>query len=167
MGTKLNYVGHSCFCINNDGTLILIDPFLTHNPKAKVTFDLKKVKYIFVTHAHSDHLGDAIEISKRTGAPIVAVFELANYCRTKGANTIGAGIGGSVERFAIKEYEKMKKILFGFLATMLTLSVVALTTVAAPSHGHGGGGCHGGSHSSISYHIKSKKPYKGYIWKLM
>lgn len=97
MGTKLNYVGHSCFCINNDGTLILIDPFLTHNPKAKVTFDLKKVKYIFVTHAHSDHLGDAIEISKRTGAPIVAVFELANYCRTKGANTIGAGIGGSVE----------------------------------------------------------------------
>ena len=52
---------------------------------------------IFVTHAHGDHLGSAIEISKKTGAPITAIFELANYCAKKGARTYDVGMGSWTE----------------------------------------------------------------------
>ena len=97
MSVKLNYVGHSCFGINADGDYILIDPFISGNPRAKVTFDLNKVKYIFVTHGHSDHLGDAINISKSTGAVIVCIFELANYCMQRGAKAMGVGVGANLK----------------------------------------------------------------------
>jgi len=97
MSIKLNYVGHSCFGINLGEEYILIDPFISGNPSAKVTFDLNKVRYIFVTHGHSDHLGDAISISKSTGAVIVCVFELANYCMQRGAKAMGVGVGANVK----------------------------------------------------------------------
>ena len=57
----------------------------------------EKITHIFVTHAHSDHLGDGILISKNTGAKLVAVFELADYCAQRGANAIGVGLGGRVD----------------------------------------------------------------------
>jgi L-ascorbate metabolism protein UlaG (beta-lactamase superfamily) len=50
---------------------------------------------ILVTHGHDDHLGDAIEIAKRSGATIVSVFELASYCSRQGAKVHGMHIGGS------------------------------------------------------------------------
>ena len=97
MAIELYYIGHSAFFIKKDETGILIDPFIKHNPLAKVTFPMESVKYIFVTHGHSDHLGDAIEISKTTNAPIFAVHELANYCISKGAKAVGAGLGGNLK----------------------------------------------------------------------
>jgi len=97
MSIELNYVGHSCFGVISGNETVLIDPFISQNPKAKVNFDLKKVKYIFVTHGHADHLGDAIAISQRTGAKIFAIFELANYCTKKGANAMGVGLGGEIK----------------------------------------------------------------------
>ena len=90
MGIK--YLGHSCFEIETKGKKILIDPFLGANPD----YQPEGIYDIFVTHAHSDHLGKAIEISKETGAPITAVFELANYCAQKGAKVNGINLGGWV-----------------------------------------------------------------------
>lgn len=91
---KLTYLGHSAFFIEKDWDGILIDPFITGNPLANFDFKKKRITHIIVTHAHLDHLGDAIAISKHTGATIIAVFELANYCIEKGAKAIGVNIGG-------------------------------------------------------------------------
>lgn len=94
---KLTYIGHSAFCIDKDMDSILIDPFISGNPFANFDYKKKRISYIFVTHAHLDHLGDAIAISKHTGAPIIAVFELANYCMEKGAKAIGINNGAFLQ----------------------------------------------------------------------
>lgn len=94
---KLTYIGHSAFFIEKDLDGILIDPFITGNPAANFDYTKKRITHIVVTHAHLDHLGDAIAISKHTGAPILACFELANYCMEKGAKAIGVNIGGKLK----------------------------------------------------------------------
>ncbi len=85
----IHYLGHSAFEIITNGKKILIDPFLAFMPDYKP----ENIYNIFVTHGHGDHLGSAIDISSKTGAPITAVFELANYCAKKGAKTIDMGLG--------------------------------------------------------------------------
>ncbi|MCE1248359.1 MAG: metal-dependent hydrolase [Firmicutes bacterium] len=92
----IRFLGHSCFMISNDKERILIDPFLTGNPLAAVKSDELKPTLILVTHGHGDHIGDAVEISVRTGAPILGVFELVNYCMAKGAKGISAHMGGKI-----------------------------------------------------------------------
>ena len=87
---QITYLGHSAFEIETNGNKILIDPFLVMSPNYKP----QAVTDVFVTHGHSDHLGNAIEISKTNGAKITAIFELANYCASKGANANGINIGG-------------------------------------------------------------------------
>ncbi len=94
---KLTYIGHSAFLIEKDWDSVLIDPFITGNPLANFDYKKKRISHIIVTHAHLDHLGDAIAISKATGAQIIAVFELANYCIEKGAKAIGVNIGGKLK----------------------------------------------------------------------
>ncbi len=90
---KLTYLGHSAFEIQTQNGKILIDPFLVNSPN----YNYSEVTDIFVTHAHSDHLGNAIEISKATGAKITAIFELANYCARHGAKTNGIGLGAWID----------------------------------------------------------------------
>lgn len=86
----IKYLGHSAFEIKTIDKKILIDPFLIMCPN----YDVNGVTDIFVTHGHGDHLGSAIEISQKTGAKITAVFELANYCASKGAISNGINLGG-------------------------------------------------------------------------
>jgi L-ascorbate metabolism protein UlaG (beta-lactamase superfamily) len=78
--------------------IILIDPWLDGNPTAPVkASDIKKADIICVTHDHSDHLGDAFDICKRTGATFVSVYELSVYAQEKGVKeTVGINIGGTV-----------------------------------------------------------------------
>lgn len=90
---KLTYLGHSAFEMNINGKKVLIDPFLIKSPD----YDIQGVSDIFVTHAHSDHLGSAIEIAKKTGAKITAIFELANYCAKYGVKTNGIGLGAWID----------------------------------------------------------------------
>ena len=90
---KIKYLGHSCFEIQTGEYNVLIDPFLVMSPN----YDCTKVTHIFVTHAHGDHLGSAVEISKKTGAKITAIYELANYCQTQGANVNGIGLGNWID----------------------------------------------------------------------
>lgn len=92
---EIRYHGHSCFEINSKEGRVLIDPFLSGNPTADVRAeDFKKLDGILVSHGHSDHLGDAIAISKRTGAPIIGVYELARLCARRGAATHAMHLGG-------------------------------------------------------------------------
>ncbi len=92
---KVRYLGHSAFRIETGDDVILIDPFLA--PNKEYDFKNDNISYVLVTHAHSDHLGSAIEISKLKGAKIVSVFELANYCAQNGASAIGVNLGGWVK----------------------------------------------------------------------
>ena len=90
---KITYLGHSAFEFQTENYKILIDPFLIKAPD----YDVNGVTDIFVTHGHSDHLGNAIDISRKTGAEITAIFELANYCTSKGANANGISFGGWIK----------------------------------------------------------------------
>lgn len=92
----LTYLGHSAFSISCSKGTVLIDPFLEGNPRAAIRANEAKADVILVTHAHGDHLGDAISIANRTGATIVGTHELAKYCAGHGARVIDAHFGGTV-----------------------------------------------------------------------
>lgn len=83
MSTKLRWLGHSCLLFESGGKNILIDPFLTGNPKAAMKAAEVPADFILVSHGHSDHVGDAIEISERTGATIIANYEIATWFNEK------------------------------------------------------------------------------------
>lgn len=95
--TTLRYIGHSCFYINiNERNGIIIDPFIKNNPVADFDYKQHLITHIFVTHAHGDHYGDAVEISKEKKAPIYTIFELANHAKKSKAYAFGAGLGGEI-----------------------------------------------------------------------
>ncbi len=81
---KLTFHGHACFTLTaDDGTVLLIDPFLSGNPIADVGPDaIEKVDYLLLTHGHGDHIGDAWGIAKRTGALVISTFEIVSFANT-------------------------------------------------------------------------------------
>ncbi len=93
---KLTFLGHSAILLEHDGGNILVDPFLTGNPKAAVSADAVDADAIVLTHAHGDHVGDAVAIAKRTGAVVVSNVEIAGRLAREGIETIGANTGGRV-----------------------------------------------------------------------
>ena len=94
MPVELNYYGHACFGVKGGGAILLIDPFLTGNPLAAASADEVEADYILVSHAHGDHLGDAVAIAQRTGATIVSNHEIATYAGNQGLAAHGLHIGG-------------------------------------------------------------------------
>ncbi|MCD6195627.1 MAG: MBL fold metallo-hydrolase, partial [Staphylothermus sp.] len=100
----IKYLGHSAFEITLTGLdgsekNILIDPWI-ENPLSPVKvsdYKNRKVDYIFVTHDHGDHLGNAIEIAKLTRAKIVGIFEIALYAKEQGVESIDGNIGGRLK----------------------------------------------------------------------
>jgi L-ascorbate metabolism protein UlaG (beta-lactamase superfamily) len=94
----LTWHGHSCFTLETDeGTRILIDPWLDDNPSADIKAkEVGKVDYILVSHGHSDHFDDCIPIAKKTGATVISTFELVGFCQSQGVkNGHGMNIGGA------------------------------------------------------------------------
>lgn len=92
----LKYFSHSAFQLTTlAGKKILIDPFLSGNPTSPVKAATVDADYIILTHAHSDHIGDAFEIAKRCNSTFICVNELAEYCKTKGFKAHNMHIGGS------------------------------------------------------------------------
>jgi L-ascorbate metabolism protein UlaG (beta-lactamase superfamily) len=75
---EITFLGHACFLIEDGDTRLLIDPFLTGNPKAAKEAGDVDPTHILLTHGHADHIGDTVDIAKRTGATVVAIVELAN-----------------------------------------------------------------------------------------
>jgi len=93
---SLIYHGHSNFELLGGDARLLIDPFFTGNPKADVAADqLGPVNLVLLTHGHGDHLGDGVAIARRHGATVVAPYELAMFCQTKGCTVHAMHIGGA------------------------------------------------------------------------
>src|SRR5215471_15675593 len=82
---KVTYYGHSCFSVQLANRTLLFDPFITGNELAK-NIDPNKIPadYILISHGHSDHLGDAATIAKRTGATIISNYELTVWFSKQG-----------------------------------------------------------------------------------
>ena len=93
----LTYLGHAAFLLEGDGTSVAIDPFLSGNPNASHRSDQIAPNTILLTHAHNDHLGDTVAIAKRTGATVIATFELGEWLQEQGVErAIDANHGGTV-----------------------------------------------------------------------
>ena len=88
---EIRYLGHAAFSLSDGGTTLLVDPFLTGNPKAAASADEVDASAILLTHGHADHFGDTLDIARRTGAPVVAITELAGE--------IGEELGGDHQVF--------------------------------------------------------------------
>jgi L-ascorbate metabolism protein UlaG (beta-lactamase superfamily) len=84
MALKLSWFSHACFLIEADQTTILTDPFVTDNPLSPVKADDVEADFILVSHGHGDHVGDTINIAKRTGATVVSNFEIQNWLTGQG-----------------------------------------------------------------------------------
>jgi L-ascorbate metabolism protein UlaG (beta-lactamase superfamily) len=94
----IRFLGHAAFELADGDTRVLIDPFLTGNPKGAVSADEVEPTHIFLTHGHADHIGDTVDIAKRTGAQVVAIIEIANELQEDGVENVSdPNIGGTVE----------------------------------------------------------------------
>ncbi|MGG0460362.1 metal-dependent hydrolase [Priestia aryabhattai] len=91
----VSYHGHSIVKIETKGKTILIDPFITGNELTDLNAEEVKADVILLTHGHNDHVGDTVEIAKRSGALVVAVAELATYLSWQGLNVHPMSIGGA------------------------------------------------------------------------
>jgi len=89
MTTKITWYGHATIGLEtSDGYKILIDPFFSGNPAASTTADKVNADFIVVSHGHGDHVGDALEIAKRTGALIISNYEITNWLTAQGAEKV-------------------------------------------------------------------------------
>ena len=94
----IRFLGHSCFELTDGaGTNVLIDPFLTGNPKAAVAADDLHPATILLSHGHGDHFGDTVSIATRTGAEVVTTTELAHELSEDGVQARDTNLGGTAE----------------------------------------------------------------------
>lgn len=97
---KLKWLGHAAWLVDFSNTRIIIDPYLTNNPKAAMKpNEIEKLDYVFITHDHFDHIEDAFELAKRTKAKTVSIFEISNMAVEAGVpqeNAIGMNKGSSL-----------------------------------------------------------------------
>lgn len=84
MAVSFTWLGHSAFSLDIDGHPALIDPFLSGNPLASTAADAVEAEIIFLSHGHGDHVGDTVDIAKRTSAKVVANFEICNWLNKQG-----------------------------------------------------------------------------------
>lgn len=96
---KVTYYGHSCFSVLANGKNILFDPYITPNELAShIDVDEIKADYIFVSHAHYDHITDVVRIAKNTGAKVLGNFELYNWFNENGIeNSFPINPGGKFD----------------------------------------------------------------------
>ena len=88
MAIRLTWYGQACFLIDTGDARLLIDPFITGNPMATIKSEDISADYILVSHGHEDHLGDTLEIAKRTGAMVISNFEIHNWLMGQGIENV-------------------------------------------------------------------------------
>ena len=86
---KYTYYGHSCFAIELQGKRVLFDPFITPNELAK-NIDTSSIEadFILLTHGHSDHIADSVQLAKQTGALVISSFEVIEWLRKQGLENL-------------------------------------------------------------------------------
>ncbi len=99
MTVAITWLSHAAFLIESSKGRVLIDPFLSNNPKASLKLqDLPPVDMILVTHGHGDHVGDTIALATRDNALVVASVEVVNWLRNHGVKRLhGQQAGGAFE----------------------------------------------------------------------
>jgi len=96
MPVKIIYHGHSCLEIHSGEHQIQLDPFYDSNPLADVKSDKPNPQYIFLSHAHFDHMDDAERIARRCGAAVLANYEIAEYFGKKNLKVMHMNTGGEI-----------------------------------------------------------------------
>lgn len=100
---EITWFGHSAFKIKTEDNLkILIDPFISNNPVCTYPVEEIDADIICITHGHSDHFGDALEIANRTGALILSNHEISLFVSQQGIQSQGMNIGGSYNFHDVK-----------------------------------------------------------------
>ena len=104
---NLTYYGHSCFAVVIKGKKLLFDPFITYNELANAIIDVDTIEadYILITHGHQDHIADCIRIATRTGAKVIAAYEIHEWLNKQGVtNTHPMNTGGrwNFAEFSVK-----------------------------------------------------------------
>jgi len=94
MSLKITWLGHAALALETGGYSILIDPYLNDNPAATTTPDKVNPDFILVTHGHGDHIGDTVEIARRTGAMVITNAEISKWLTARGVKTHAQHIGG-------------------------------------------------------------------------
>ena len=97
---QITWFGHSAFRLDFSGHAVLIDPFFTGNPAfgSEKAAAIKGVDHIVLTHGHSDHVGDTLEIAKSNGATVTANFELGSWLVSKGLGKLNPmNTGGTTD----------------------------------------------------------------------
>lgn len=84
MAIKYTFVGHGTHMLEIGGKQVIIDPFFTSNPTTNVSADSVAADYVLVSHGHFDHIEDAVAIAKRTGATVIANFEIISWLQGQG-----------------------------------------------------------------------------------
>ncbi len=94
---EIRFLGHAAFELNDGSTSVLIDPFLTGNPKAAVAADELSPDALLLTHGHSDHFGDTVSIAQRAKPDVVAIVEIADELTADGVENVrDPNLGGTV-----------------------------------------------------------------------
>jgi len=98
MATRVCWIGHACVLVESDGQNILMDPFFTGNPATTLKAEEAKADFILVSHGHGDHVGDAVPIAKRTGATVIANYEISEWFKAQGLTKVhGQQHGGGAQ----------------------------------------------------------------------
>jgi L-ascorbate metabolism protein UlaG (beta-lactamase superfamily) len=126
MTNKLTWYGHATLGFETGGYKLIIDPFFDGNPASPISPEAVEADYLLVSHGHDDHVGDTVQIAKRTGATVISNFEITGWFEEKQGlpKTHGQHIGGGF------------KHPFGYLKLTLALHGSAL-----PDGSNGGNPC--------------------------
>ena len=96
MPLTFTWFGHSVWSIATPQHTLLVDPFFDDNPAAPCKADSVAADFIFLTHGHFDHVSDAAQIAKRTGATVVAIYEICEWLGKQGVSkTQPMNLGGT------------------------------------------------------------------------
>jgi L-ascorbate metabolism protein UlaG (beta-lactamase superfamily) len=96
MATHICWLGHAALQVETEGFNLLIDPYLTDNPAASAKAQDLPADFILVSHGHGDHVGDSVDIARRTGATIICNYEMSGWFQKQGVQHVhGQQHGGS------------------------------------------------------------------------